>query len=480
MKKEKNKITSILRPPIVVVLGHVDHGKTTLLDYIRQTNVAAGEAGEITQKIGAYQTKTKDSTITFIDTPGHEAFLKMRSRGASVADIAILVVSSVDGVMPQTLESIRIINEAKLPLIVALNKADLPSVNLEKVKKQLVKTGLLLEGLGGDIVSVPVSAKTGQGISDLLEMVVLLAQMQKIEADPKGELQAVIIEAKIDKGRGPVASIIIKNGTLKIGDEFFAEDIKIKVKALINDKGERIKEALPGTPVEVLGFEKVPSVGATLTKQMVTAESNLANLSQETNKQSFSANGEALLKIILKTDTLGSLEAIIASLPKEVEILDKGTGDVSESDVLLAKTTGSLILGFNINVANAILKLAETEKVKIKTYQIIYKLLEELEEVKEILANPPEEESLGKAEILAEFPFNKEKIAGSRVLEGRMAVGDKVKILRKEEEVGRTKIKSLRTGKEIINKAEMGKECGLFFDPFLDFKVGDIVISVKV
>lgn len=464
------------RPPVVVILGHVDHGKTSLLDFIRKTNVAVKEPGEITQHIGAYQATVQNKKITFIDTPGHEAFSKMRSRGAKVADLAVLVVAANDGVMPQTQEAIRHIHKAKIPMIVALNKIDLPDINLEKVKKQLVKEGVGLEGYGGEVVSLPISAKTGEGIKDLLEMIILVSEMEKLEGDSQGPLEAVVIESKLDPHRGPVASLLVKDGTLRQGDEVFVENIKGKIRAIVNDRGERLGQVNPGTPVEILGLEAVPPVGAILTKEGVKKEEKEVVVKPSIEKRA----KEAGLKIILKTDVLGTLEAITASLDKEkVEIISSGTGDISEGDILLAKTTGSIVIGFNVKISPTVSALAETEKVKIKTYQVIYELLREIAEVVESLLQPPKEESLGRAEIIAEFTVKKGRIAGCKVVQGRLALGDKIKILRGEDQVGQAKIKSLRQQKESINKAEMGEECGILFEPLLDFAIGDIVISVR-
>ena len=506
------------RSPIIVVLGHVDHGKTTLLDYIRKTNVASREAGAITQHIGAYQVMVEPSsrategsrgvpsentkkilrqgfdgelsrtaqddrvdethTITFIDTPGHEAFSKMRSRGASVADIALLVVAADDGVMPQTIESIRQIKQAKIPMIVVFNKIDLPGINLNKVKKQLGKEGVALEGYGGDTVSVEISAKTGKGVNDLLEMITLIAEMTKLKGDAKGPLEAVVIESEMDKNRGPVASIIVKNGTLKLQDEIISDKIKGKIKAITDDCGQRLTEVTPGMPAEILGLETIPAVGAIIKTQTDEKQENEEEIYALNIPES--VNSSNLLKIILKTDATGTLEAILASLAKKpLQIMGSGTGDINDSDILLAKTTGAIIIGFNIKMNSTVAKLAENEKVKVKTYQIIYELLEEMDEVIEALSKPAEENFLGKAEIIDEFAFSKQRIAGCRTLEGRLALGDKVKILRGDQEIGTAKIKSLRQQKENVSKVELGQECGILFEPQLDFKLQDIVISVR-
>lgn len=471
-----------IRPPIVVVLGHVDHGKTTLLDYIRKTNLAAKEAGEITQGIGAWQIEVKKAgKITFIDTPGHEAFMKMRQRGVNVADLAILVVSVTDGVMPQTIEAIKIIQEAKIPMIVVLNKIDLPAINLEKIKKQLVKEKVELEGYGGDVVSLPLSAKTGKGVDELLEMILLLAEMKKITSDEKGPLEAVVIESRLDKQKGHTISVIVKNGTLSKGNEIIAEGMKIKLKAITSDKGENLEKAFPGQPVEILGLSKNVTVGSVITDRL-TVEILTESVVPIEPLLKIDPAQQNQLKVILKTDNLGSLEAIMSSLakmPVPVEIFQTAIGDIYESDVLLAKTVKALIIGFNVKIENSVQLLADQEKVKIRIYQIIYELLDELKEVNEMLNKIEEEKFLGKAQVLAEFPFDKSKICGCKVIEGRVCVGDKIKILRGEEEIGRSKIKSIREQKNIVNKAEIGKDCGLLFVESLDFKVGDIVLSLE-
>ncbi|MFH0863504.1 MAG: translation initiation factor IF-2 [Candidatus Gottesmanbacteria bacterium] len=512
------------RPPIVVVLGHVDHGKTTLLDYIRKTDVAAGEAGAITQHIGAYQVTVEPSsratergrgippknkkkilrgirlssaevqaqddrvdeihTITFIDTPGHEAFAKMRSRGASVADIAILVVAANDGVMPQTKEAIRHIKQAKIPVIVAINKIDLPEIKLEKVKKQLVKEDILLEGYGGDVVSMPISAKTGKGVDELLEMIILIAEMEKISADPKSPFEAVVIESKMDPHRGPVASIIVKKGTLHQGDEIFIDNKKSKIRAMINDKAEQIKEALPSTPVEISGLEIVPEVGSIITSAIgqiaEPEETEKIETTPVVDENTDAKEPPKIFKVMLKADVQGTLEAILASLNQgNLQIIKSDIGDINDSDILLARTTGAFVIGFNVKINPSVTKLAETERVKFKIYQIIYKLLEELSDVTTALAEPTKIEILGKAEIIAEFVNKKIRVAGAKVIEGRLALGDRIKVLRADKEIGQARIKSLRFKKESINKAELGQECGILLEPQLDFNVGDIVISPK-
>lgn len=428
------------RPPIVVVLGHVDHGKTTLLDAIRSSDVASGEYGGITQSIGAYQI----NNITFIDTPGHEAFSAMRSTGAKVADIAVLVVAANDSVMPQTAESIKIIQEAKIPYIVALNKIDLPEANFDKTVQDLLRHNVLLENYGGDVPFVKISAKKKEGIKELLDLISLLAQMNDIKGDPEAPLEFTVIESKMAKNRGPVSTIIVRNGTIKIGEN--------NVRALLDWQGKNILSAGPGTPVEVLGWTKVDSGRATLAR-MTTSED---------------------LNLILKTDTNGSLAAILAKIPPNVKLIQNSTGEISDADILLAKSTKAIILGFNVK--NSAAKLAENEKVLVRTYKIIYELLDELSDAANGMLTPVEvEEILGKGEIVAEFPFEKLKIAGIKITEGRIAKGDLVKI----NDV-KSKIKSLRVGKDEVNKVEKGKDCGVLLDPQIDFKLGTDIISYRL
>lgn len=468
--KKQKEIPVITRPPIVAVMGHVDHGKTSLLDAIRSTNVALREHGGITQGIGASQIEFQSKKITFIDTPGHAAFAKMRSRGASVTDIAILVVAANDGVMPQTIESIKYIKEAAVPMIVAINKIDLPDAMPEKVKKQLTKEDVLLEGYGGDVVAVEVSAKTKKGIDDLLEMILLVSQMQGVTGDPASPLDAVVIESSIDRGRGPMASVIVKNGTLKVGTEVYAENIKAKVKALFNDKGTSIKQALPGDPVQIMGFEKVPEVGSKVSANITSTEKA---------SEAASSTDEKKLNIVLKADVKGSLEAIIYSLPKDIKVLSSSVGDISESDILSAKSNKAIIVGFNVKIPKQVEKLAGTEKILVKTYTIIYELLDEIKDVMEALNKPVETEKiLGTAEVIASFDGGEGKIAGVKVKSGRLARGDRVRIERNKENMGYTKIKSIKHLKEDIDKALIDTEAGLFFDPQLDFAPQDAIIAL--
>jgi len=482
------QVNNIARPPIVAVLGHVDHGKTTLLDTIRKSDTAAKEHGGITQHIGAYQIEVQSSKfkvqsnqnkITFIDTPGHEAFSKMRARGGAAADIAILVVAANDGVMPQTEESIAHIKAAGIPMVVAINKMDLPEADEKRVKQQLAQKDVLVEGFGGDVVTIPVSGKTGKGVDKLLEVILLIAEMQGITSDPEAEINGVVIESKQDKQKGILATVIVKNGTLKIGDTIYAEKTRAKVRNLLSDIDENLKVAGPGTPVEIMGWDNLPQVGSEVTVHAQTE----TRPGEKTAARLFTLpplDESKKLKIILKSDVAGSLEAIIGSLPKNVEIVHKAIGPVIDSDIWLAKSTGALVIGFNVSASGQVKKLAELEKVRVKTYALIYELLDEVKDVVELINKPIQEEEIGKAEIIAEFEVSAQRVAGCRVVEGFITKGSQIKILRRDKEIGRTRIKSIRHLKEDLSKAEKGIESGVMFDKKLDFKIGDFIIAYKV
>ena len=494
MKDKKGQIGSSHRPPIVAVLGHVDHGKTTLLDYIRHTNVASREHGGITQHIGAYQINIKNqisniknndnAIITFIDTPGHEAFMKMRSRGARVADIAVLVVAADDSVKPQTKESIRIIKDASIPVIVAVNKIDLPSANAEIVKQDLARSDVQVEGFGGDVPVVLLSAKTGKGVDELLEKITALSHTLNLVNQPNLPLEAVVIETRLDKGKGMVASCIVKAGTLRGGMSLFEDSLQVaKVRALFDEQGVGVKDALPGKPVEILGFTTLPHIGSLLhgePQQEGTEQSIQPEEKKQQGEMDFLsfAPREKTLHIILKADTAGSLEAICASLKKGATLVEKGIGEINEADVLLAKSTGSFIIGFNIKRKRDVEKFAETEGIVLRNYTVIYELLDEVNDaisgMQEVLTK---ERELGKGAIIAEFPYDGKRVAGVKVTEGRLARGDQVKIMRHGEEAGRAKIKSIRKGKEETTKAESGIECGILFDGKVDFELQDAIIA---
>lgn len=500
MKKNIQSDQNPVRPPVVVIVGHVDHGKTTLLDRIRESDIAGREHGGITQHIGAYQItlssgkdEKKDTTpfkITFIDTPGHEAFSKMRSRGAGVADIAILVVAADDSVKPQTVEAAQHIQKAGIPIIVAVNKIDLPAANIEKVKSDLAKIGIQVEGFGGQIPIIPISAKSGTGIGDLLEMIKLVYSLQDTKPENPTAIGALVIETKMDKGRGIIASVLVKSGILKTGDEVYLNQKKIgKVKALTNDKGNNVREAETGTPVEVMGLSEYPEVGSVLTTiPASSAQANTAIYGSVSVKKSSDempdylkpvGEIEAKINILLKADTAGTLEAIIAALPTQISIISTGIGEVNEKDIFLAKSSKAIIIGFNIGIHPTALKAAQAERVIFRNYKLIYELIDDLTEVagnaKELSLT---ERELGKAEVIAQFPYNQMLVAGTKVVSGRLSRGDTIKIIRGETEVARARIKSMRQGKLEINKTEAGHECGLLFDHNIDFKLNDVIIAI--
>ena len=476
------------RPPIVTILGHVDHGKTSLLDFIRKSSVASKEHGGITQHIGAYQMQFNNKTITFIDTPGHAAFEKMRLRGANAADIAILVVAIDDGLMPQTLEAIKHIQSAKVPMIVAVNKIDLPGINIkvqmEKIKKQLSDRDVLVEEYGGDVPIIQLSAKTGEGVDKLLEMILLVAEMNELKGDPFLPPSGVVIESSLDKFKGSIATILVENGTLKKGDQVLIGGVKGKIRGMFDFAGKSVDLAGPAMPVEILGLEAVPPVGAML------GEEAKAKISQQilTLVDRLRQDDSGVLKVVVKADKQGSLEAIEDGLnkfndeKKMVEIASSGVGDISESDVKLASSIKAIVIGFNVKVAPTAQKISDIDHVLIRNYNIIYELLEEMEEVVEGMIRPGKiEEILGKAEIIAQFPFGKnDRIAGCRILEGGITKNSKVRIKRGEEILGEVKLKSLKKAREEVNKIEKGQDCGMMFDPVIDFQIGDIVELYRV
>lgn len=463
------------RPPIVAILGHVDHGKTTLLDRIRSSNIAAREAGGITQSIGAWQTKTKEGKkITFIDTPGHEAFQTMRSRGAKVADIAVLVVAADDGVMPQTKESIRHIKDAKTPFLVAITKTDLPTAQPERVKNGLLKEGVLLEGYGGDTPTVEVSGKTGKGIEDLLEMILLLADVNTVEGSPESPLSAPIIEVKLDRRRGVVVHAVVREGTLRVGSEIEAEGLPAKTRGLFDDRGKPVKEVLPGMPVEILGFSKLPPVGAVIRELKEKKEK--MGVQSERKRQVSQPTG---LPILLKTDTIGSLEAIENQLAEKVGIIFSGVGDITENDVRKAKATDAIIIGFDVRLPREVAKAAEEEGVKIHIYKVIYEISQDIEKwIKE--KEESGEKILGRAQILKEFPHGKERIAGCRVLQGKITSAARLRVVRGKEVLGQVRPVSIKKDKEQVDKVEQGEEFGVLFEPPIDFKVGDVIESWQI
>ncbi|KKR31438.1 MAG: Translation initiation factor IF-2 [Candidatus Gottesmanbacteria bacterium GW2011_GWC2_39_8] len=408
----------------------------------------------------------------------------MRSRGAGVADIAVLVVSASDGVMPQTIESIEHIRNASIPFVVALNKIDLPEANPEKIKGELVKQDVLLEGYGGDVPIVPLSAKKGTGIKDLLEIISLFWEMKEHKEDTK-QFTGTIIESNLDKNKGPVATIIIRTGKLEIGDVLETEEVSGKIKAMLSDQRISVKEALPGDPVEILGFSSVPKIGSRVWKkgEMVIVQEEKKEIEPlpptEIEVAPTSAVVEKRLKVIIKADAYGSLEAILGTVKQnDLEILLSAVGNITESDILLAKTAGAFVIGFNMKPSTQVTKLAESEKVLIKTYNIIYEMLDELEDVVKALREGGIDKILGEAQIMARFDMKDGVIAGVKIVSGKISRGDQIKVLRGKVEVGRAKIKSLRHAKDNISHAEPGTEAGLILSNKLDFSVGDSIISI--
>jgi translation initiation factor IF-2 len=493
------------RPPIVVVMGHVDHGKTKLLDAIRKTNVMATEAGGITQHIGAYQVEVKGKKVSFLDTPGHEAFTALRSRGAKVTDIAVLVVAADDGIMPQTVEAINHAKAAGVPIIIAINKIDKPEANVERVKKQLTEYDLTPEEWGGKTVVVPISAKQGTGIDELLDMILLTAEILELKANPSRSASGIVIEAKLDKGRGPVATVLIGNGTLKIGDTFYVGGVSGKVRALIDDKGKNIKKALPSQPVEVLGAETVPVPGELF--RVVRDDQTARKLSEKKRleiEQAKQLRGKVLtledfsravkegvrkdLNIILKADVQGSVEAIKTLLQNlttpdvRVNIIHSGAGAVSESDVLLALTTKGIIIGFNVPFEGGAKLLADDKGVDARIYSIIYQIADDVKAAMTGLLEPVKEEVvLGHATVKALFKYSKVGvIAGCIVNDGKMQRGANIRVWREGKKIFEGRLDALKRFKEDAKEVQAGYECGISVSGFSDFADGDTIDCFEI
>lgn len=477
---DKKKTEENIRPPIVTLMGHVDHGKTTLLDAIRASNIVAREHGGITQHIGAYQIKFQNNLITFIDTPGHAAFEKMRSRGADVADIVILVVAAGDGVKPQTVEAIKAIKSAQKPIIVAITKVDLPDINVEKVKGELQKEGIIPEGYGGDVPVCEVAAPLKKGVRELLEMINLIWQLapeKNLATDP---LEAVVIESYLDKKRGSIVNIVVKKGTIKVTQKIQVDDQIISVRSLIDDRGQAVKEAGPSKPVEVLGFKNVLEVGSQVRDLISTktyVEAKAASLSEIIAKSQEIRNK---FKVIIKADVAGSLEAILANLPHKIIVVYASLGDIDPSDVANAKVAQAPILAFNVKISPQIKAIVERENVIIRPYQVIYELLEDLDAVVESYEQVKHEQKItGRAKIVAIFNIEDKKIAGVKVIEGKIKVGDQILIKSSGGKGSESKIISLKKFKKEINTASAGQECGVGLESELDFQEGDIIESVS-
>ena len=486
------------RPPVVTVMGHVDHGKTSLLDAIRNTSVSTHEAGGITQHIGAYQVVCQGKKIVFLDTPGHEAFTAMRARGAQITDVAILVVAADDGVMPQTVEAIDHAKSAGVPIIIAINKIDKPGANPDRVKQELMEYGLVSEEYGGDTIMVPVSAKQRIGIDDLLENILLVAEVEELKANPNREARGVIIEAKLDKGRGSVATVLVQSGTLRIGDSIVVGTAYGHVRAMINDRGDNVKKAGPSMPVEILGLNDVPSAGDILAavdeKQARSiAEARLGNQRRDLIK-SKSVSLDALfqqiqqgdikdLNIVVKADVQGSVEALNSALlglnkndEVRVSIVHSGVGAVSESDIMLATASKAIVIAFNVRPDANARRLADTENVDIRTYRVIYDALNDVKDAMSGMLKPKYKEVIqGRVEIRQVMRFSKALVAGSYVLEGKIHNNSKIRILRDNVELFDGEIDSLRRFKDEVKEVAAGYECGISIVDFRDFAEGDII-----
>ncbi len=499
--QDREKITLRTRPPVVTVMGHVDHGKTRLLDAIRRTNVMDSEAGGITQHIGAYQVDINGKKITFLDTPGHQAFTAMRARGAQITDVAVLVVAADDGVMPQTLEAIDHAKAAGVPIVVALNKMDKPEANPERVKQQLAEASLVVEEWGGDTICVPVSARDNTGISDLLENILLVAEMADLKGDPLKPANGFVIEAKLDKTKGPIATVLVHNGTLRVGDVTVIGTSWGRLKAMFNDAGKQIKKAGPSSPVELLGLNSVPQEGeifsVVASEQQAKTLIEKKRLEQEEASRVVSlANIFEQLKsgkiqelaIILKTDVQGSIEPIKATLEQlstaeiKVRIIRSGSGSITESDVLLAIASRGIIMGFNADTEPGAKRLAENEGISIRRYNVIYNMVDDVSKaLKGMLAPVTMEVAEGRAEIIAVFPGAKgTKIGGVKILEGKASRGATARVFRKDKKIIETTIDSLRRFKDDVKEVAAGFEAGLVLKDFNDFKVGDIIQFSRV
>ena len=488
----------VVRPPVVTVMGHVDHGKTSLLDAIRKTSVSTHEAGGITQHIGAYQVMCQGKKIVFLDTPGHEAFTAMRARGAQVTDIAILVVAADDGVMPQTVEAINHAKSAGVPIIVAINKIDKPGANPEHVKQELSEHELIPEDWGGDTIMVPVSAKQKQGINDLLEMVLLVAEVKELKANPNRDARGVIIEAQLDKGRGPVATVLVQNGTLRIGDSIIAGTTFGKVRAMINDRGENVKKAGPSVPVEVLGLSDVPEAGDVLASLDEKLARSIASKRIEKKRtelirskkvslddlfQQIQDGNIKDLNIVIKADVQGSVEALANSLLSlnkndevRVNIVHSGVGAVNESDVMLATASNALIIAFNVRPDANARRVADAESIDIRTYRVIYDALNDVKDAMSGMLAPKYKEVVqGKVEIRQVMKFSKALVAGSYVLEGKITNSSKIRILRDNIVAFDGELDSLRRFKDDVKEVAAGYECGITIKDYRDFQEGDII-----
>ena len=497
-RKEIEEDASKLKPraPVVTVMGHVDHGKTSILDAIRETNVTEKEAGGITQHIGAYQVEIEGKKITFVDTPGHEAFTAMRARGARATDIALLVVAADDGVMPQTLEAIDHAKAAGVPIIVAINKIDLPDANPDRAKQQLSERDVIIEEWGGDVIAVPVSAKSGAGLKELLEHILLVAEVSELKADPDRLAEGTIIESELDPSRGPMATTIIRTGTLKIGDIVIAGDTSGRVKAMFDETGQRLKTAGPATPVKIMGLSEVPRAGDTLSavkdersarEEMAARERERTAVAQHTTtleafSSDISAGRAKELAIVLKADVQGSLEAVqqalegLSSDRARVKVLHTATGKISESDVMLARASEGIVVGFNVRSEPGAVRISKAESVDIRHYDIIYKLTEDIENALKGIMEPIIEEIVdGHAEVRAIFRVRRSSIAGCMVTDGVVRRNSQARVKRGEEVLSESRVSSLRRFKDDAREVQAGVECGIGVEGFGEFQEGDVI-----
>ncbi|PAW29340.1 translation initiation factor IF-2 [Peribacillus simplex] len=490
----------IERPAVVTIMGHVDHGKTTLLDSIRHTKVTEGEAGGITQHIGAYQVKVNDRKITFLDTPGHAAFTTMRARGAQVTDITILVVAADDGVMPQTIEAINHAKAAEVPIIVAVNKMDKEAANPDRVMQELTEHGLVSEAWGGDTIFVPISAKNGEGIDSLLEMILLVSEVEEYKANPSRKANGTVIEARLDKGRGSVATLLVQNGTLKIGDPIVIGNTFGRVRAMVNDLGRRVKDAGPSTPVEITGLNEVPQAGDRFivfedektARQVgeVRAQRQLASQRNEKSRVTLDTLFEQMkegeikeLNIILKADVQGSAEAVAASLNKievegaKVKIIHIGVGAITESDIILATASNAIVIGFNVRPDVNAKRAAESENVDVRLHRIIYKAIEEIESAMKGMLDPEfEEKIIGQAEVRTTFKVSKVgTIAGSYVTEGKITRDSGIRLIREGVVIYEGEIDALKRFKDDVKEVATNYECGITIKNYNDLKEGDVI-----
>ena len=503
LDREEDPSNQVIRPPVVTILGHVDHGKTTLLDAIRESNITEGEVGGITQHIGAYQVEYNGEKITFLDTPGHEAFTAMRARGARATDIAVLVVAADDGVMPQTVEAIDHAKAAEVPIVVAINKIDVASADVERVKRQLVERGLVIEEWGGDVVAVAISARERQGIDDLLENLLVVAEVSELKADPERPAVGVIVEAEVDKSKGPVATVLVQTGTLRVADTVVVGDSWGRVKAMISEAGRRTRTADPSTPVEILGLGQLPLAGDTLwvVPDEKTAKELIQERRQRLESERLTMSGPTLesassrigageitdLNLIIKTDVQGSVDAVRGSLEKlstskgKVNIIHTAAGTINEGDVLLAAASKAIIIGFSTRVEPGARHLADAEKVDIRQYDIIYRLSEDVQNALEGLLTPVLQEIVeGHAEVRAVFSVGRRaRIAGSYVTNGRVSRNAGVRVLRGGQPVYEGNIASLRHFKDDVREMAAGFECGIGIDGFNDFQEGDVLEAFR-